>query len=54
MSFYPVDPLILAALIGLSLAAAVDVATHGRLTYHTALWAILFLGGFYVNYHRRD
>jgi len=52
MNFSPIDPLILAALVGLSMCGAVDVALHGAITWRTALWAGLFLGGFWVNYNQ--
>jgi len=50
MNFTPIDPLILAAIVGFSMCAAVDVALTGQITWRTALWAGLFLGGFWVNY----
>lgn len=51
MNITPIDPIVLAALVGLSLAGAVDVAINGHITWRTALWAALFLGGFWVNYN---
>lgn len=53
MNIIPIDPLILAAFIGVFMCAAVDISLHGQLTWRTAVWAGLFLGGFYVNYYQQ-
>lgn len=50
MNFSPIDPLYVAALVGLAFAALVDVSMTGQVTWRTPLWAFLFIGGFWVNY----
>lgn len=50
MTFTPIDPLYLAALVALAFAALVDISITGQITYRTPLWAFLFIGGFWVNY----
>lgn len=40
----------LAAIVGLSICGAVDVALNGRVTWLTPVWASLFVIGFHLNY----